>query len=85
MKVKIKQILNNNRYICPTTFCPCSSRRCHDDQLDIEIRDDNCCFCYFDGLLRQLPSVPSSLKNLNKKRHIDIIYASFHSDVSDLN
>lgn len=46
----------------------------------LNIEDDNCCFCYYDGLRRQLPKRPQSFVD-EQHDHIQLIYANFHSDV----
>lgn len=54
---------------------------------DMNIENDNCCFCYYDALTRQLPAA-DSMENLNinklsrKKSHVKLIRANFTSDVS---
>lgn len=57
------------------------------------IENDNCCFCYYRALVRQLPNFATSSESLTetkvqeikkrlvKKDHIKIVYANFCSDV----
>ena len=61
---------------------------------DVEecIENDNCCMCYYDAVLRQLPSLAMGVtdkpdeffmfdeKN-HKQKHIKIIHANFSSDI----
>lgn len=70
---------------------------------DVEIEDgthhienDNCCLCYYNAVVKQLPKLSESTENLDdifvfdniiksdskKQKHIKILYANFSSDVS---
>ena len=55
---------------------------------DMSIENDNCCFCYYDALKKQLPLVSKSTDDLDqiyindeKKSHIKVVMANFYSDV----
>jgi len=48
------------------------------------INNDNCCFCYYDALIKQLPDQNNNENNnnSNNKEHIKLIHADFSSDIS---
>jgi sn1-specific diacylglycerol lipase len=58
---------------------------------DDHIENDNCCFCYYDAVLKQLPDPVSKQSMLNLhdeiklnkkfKNHVKLIHANFSSDV----
>ena len=58
---------------------------------DLHIQNDNCCFCYYDAVVKQLPEpFLDSTDDLNeilfdngkKKQHIKMIFANFSSKVN---
>ena len=63
---------------------------------DFHIENDNCCFCYYDAVVKQLPDSGTTIfksteylgnsteSHRNKKNHIKFVHANFSSDVNSL-
>ncbi len=46
-----------------------------------EIENDNCCFCYYSALVKQLPESTKIDEEKSSKKHVKIVHANFSSDV----
>lgn len=83
---QIRLTLNRNCGVCNQSL--------NVDSLE-NINNDNCCFCYYDALIKQLPNKNTNfssfmMKNTSEdtlesdgeqKEHIKLVHANFSSDV----
>jgi hypothetical protein len=83
----LKLLPNIRNCICPKQLCGFNNQKLNDtfksSYLDDDhIENDNCCFCYYDAVLKQLPKLSKSSMSGSRENHVKLIHANFSSDVS---
>jgi hypothetical protein len=62
-----------NFMLCKCSNCLCPNKLCGRQKLrtvsleDVSIENDNCCFCYYDALVKQLPEPTMAFTVANEK------------------